>query len=83
MNTLQRVEAEFKREDEKLKAAGFAGSGSNPQVAVYGPNDEYPMPWHIKGSPEGIYTLYANNYNQVAGWLTEGQARAILEEVKS
>ena len=79
--TLKQVQADFLRVDAKLKAAGFAGSGENPRIAVYAPNTEYPMPWGYSRSPEGICTMYAANNARVASWLRESDAKAILEEV--
>ena len=81
--TLESVQADFLKRDAKLKAAGFAGSGENPRIAVYAPNDDYPMPWGYSRSPEGICTLYAANNARVASWLNEREAKAILEEVSN
>lgn len=78
--TLRKVQAAYILRDMNLRMAGYGGSGEDPSIRVYGPNEEFPLPWHMIKDIDGICDLYSGN-KHIVGWLTETDARRILVEV--
>lgn len=78
--TLRALKEESDCKDKALKAKGFAGSGCRVSPVVFGPTDEYPLPWRVTSSKEGICDIYSGN-KRIVGWLNMREAAQIMSEV--
>jgi hypothetical protein len=79
--TLVQIKDKSDATNAELQAQGFRGAADAPVVMTFGPNEEYPAPWRVLKSPEGICQIRAANNNQVVDWLNSEEAEQVMSEI--